>query len=118
VQGFETFAVIMGATGGLAVDGDELVAIRPERGDPGVEAASKQDWIDPFRIRFGFSWSGRYGERRNKPRPRGLIWLVFLVSVGPLIGNLLSWSFLNRHLPWCSFNVKLICRRMPTLLLR
>jgi hypothetical protein len=32
----------------FAVDGDEFVPVRPERGNPAVETAAKQGWIDPI----------------------------------------------------------------------
>src|SRR4051812_6600080 len=36
----------MGAPGGLAVDGNEIVAVWPQRGDPALEAASEQERVD------------------------------------------------------------------------
>src|SRR5438874_8611586 len=47
MQGFEPFAPVMGPPRGLAVDGDEFVAVRPERRDPAVETAAEQDRVDP-----------------------------------------------------------------------
>jgi len=39
-----------------------------------------------------------------------LPWLVFLVSVGPVLGNLASWFILYRLLPWCHLEWQLINR--------
>jgi len=39
--------MIVGAARGLAVDGDELVAVGPHRRDPILEAAPEQNRIDP-----------------------------------------------------------------------
>jgi IS5 family transposase len=36
----------VGAPGGLAVDGNEIVAVWPQRGDPALEAASEQERVD------------------------------------------------------------------------
>src|SRR5450631_4288225 len=47
VQGFEPPAPIMGPSGGLAVDGDELMSARPLGRNPVLEAARKQRRIDP-----------------------------------------------------------------------
>src|SRR5208283_5833799 len=41
------FALIVGSARGFAVDRDELVPVRPERGDPAVETAAEQDRVDP-----------------------------------------------------------------------
>jgi hypothetical protein len=38
--------MIMGAARRLPIDGDERVPVRPQRGDPALEAASEQGWID------------------------------------------------------------------------
>ena len=46
MQGLEPLAMIMGAARRLPVDGDELVAVRPEGGYPALEAASEQGWMD------------------------------------------------------------------------
>jgi hypothetical protein len=46
VQGLEPLAAVMGAACGLSIDGDELVPVRPESGDPAVEAALEQGRID------------------------------------------------------------------------
>ena len=48
MQGFEPFAVVVGAPRRLAVDSDEVVPVRPQRRHPAVEAASEQDRIDPI----------------------------------------------------------------------
>jgi hypothetical protein len=40
MQGLEPFAPVVGAARRLAVNGDELVPVRPERRDPAVEAAA------------------------------------------------------------------------------
>ena len=37
-------------------------------------------------------------------------WLVFFVSIGPVIGNLLSWFILHKRLPWCRVEWRLISR--------
>jgi hypothetical protein len=47
VKRLQAFALVMGAAGGLAVDGDEVVPARPHRSDEGLEAAGEQDRIDP-----------------------------------------------------------------------
>jgi hypothetical protein len=46
VQGLEPLAVVMGAARRLAVDGDELVPVRPDGSHPALEAASEQGRID------------------------------------------------------------------------
>jgi len=46
MQGFETLATVVGAPRRLAVDGDEVVAIRPERGDPAFETAAEENGVD------------------------------------------------------------------------
>jgi hypothetical protein len=46
VQGFEPLALIVGAAGRLAIDGDEVMTARPQRGDPAFEAACEQGRID------------------------------------------------------------------------
>jgi hypothetical protein len=46
VQGFQPLAMIVGAARGLAVDGDELMPPRPERGDPALKAAREQGRIN------------------------------------------------------------------------
>ena len=46
VQGLEPLAAVMGAAGRLAIDGDELVSVRPDGGDPALEAAPEQGRID------------------------------------------------------------------------
>jgi hypothetical protein len=46
VQGFEPLALIVGAAGRLAIDGDEVMTARPQRGDPALEAACEQGRID------------------------------------------------------------------------
>src|SRR3984893_13801354 len=48
VQGFEPLAAVVGAPRGLAVDGDEVVPVRPQRRHPTCKAASEQDRIDPI----------------------------------------------------------------------
>src|SRR5438105_8181249 len=47
MQGFEPFAMIMGSARRFAVDGDELVPVRPQRRNPAVETAAEQDRVDP-----------------------------------------------------------------------
>jgi len=47
VQGSEPFALVVGAPRCLAVDGDEVVPVRPQRRDPAVEAAAEQHRVDP-----------------------------------------------------------------------
>src|SRR5579871_3968346 len=42
VQGLQSLAAIMRSSGGLAVDGDEIVPARPERGDPILETPAEQ----------------------------------------------------------------------------
>jgi len=39
-----------------------------------------------------------------------LHWLVFLVSIGPLMGNLIAWAFLHKLIPWCRLEWKSITR--------
>src|ERR1700739_2729826 len=46
MQGLEPLAAVVGAPRRLAVDGDEVVPARPQRGDPAVEAAAEQHRID------------------------------------------------------------------------
>ena len=46
MQRFQPLAFVVGAPRGLAVDGDEVVAIRPERGDPALKTTPEQDRID------------------------------------------------------------------------
>ena len=46
VQRLQPLAFVVGASRGLAVDGDEVVAIRPERRNPALETTPEQDWID------------------------------------------------------------------------
>src|ERR1700741_1966381 len=46
MQSLEPFALVMGAARGLAINGDDLVPAWPERRDPAVKAAAKEDWID------------------------------------------------------------------------
>src|ERR1035441_8369915 len=46
MQGLEALAAVVGAPRRLAVDGDEVVAIRPKRGDPAFETAAEEDGID------------------------------------------------------------------------
>ena len=41
----------MGAPRGLAVNGDEVVLIRPKRHDPALETGAKQHGIDPVHQR-------------------------------------------------------------------
>lgn len=48
MQGFEPFAPVVGAARRFAVDGNELVPVRPQRGDPAVETAAEQDRVDPI----------------------------------------------------------------------
>jgi len=48
VQGFEPLAAVVGAPCGLAVDGDEVVPVRPQRRHPTRKAACEQDRIDPI----------------------------------------------------------------------
>jgi len=48
VQGFEPFAAVVGAPCGLAVDGDEVVPVRPQRRHPTRKAAPEKDRIDPI----------------------------------------------------------------------
>jgi O-antigen/teichoic acid export membrane protein len=38
----------------------------------------------------------------------GLLWLVFLVSIGPLVGNLISWFILHKFIPWLRFDWRYI----------
>src|SRR5215831_10119356 len=47
MEGFEPLALVVGASGGLAVDGDDVVPSRPHGGDEGREAAREQRRIDP-----------------------------------------------------------------------
>ena len=47
MQGLETRALVMGAPRRLAVDGDEIVPVRPEGRDPAIETAPEQHRIDP-----------------------------------------------------------------------
>ena len=47
MEGFEPLALVVGASGGLAVDGDDVVPSRPHGGDEGLKAARKQRRIDP-----------------------------------------------------------------------
>ena len=47
MQGLEAAPLVVGASGGLAVDGDEVVPPGPHGGDEGLEAARKQHRIDP-----------------------------------------------------------------------
>jgi len=47
MQGLQTLALVMGAPGGLAVDGDEIVPVGPHRSDEGLEAAGEQGRVDP-----------------------------------------------------------------------
>src|SRR5216110_1923551 len=47
MQGFEPFAMIVGSARRFAVDGDELVPVRPQRRNPAVETAAEQDRVDP-----------------------------------------------------------------------
>src|SRR6266852_7039266 len=48
MQGFEPFALVVGSARRFAVDGDEFVPVRPERGNPAVETTAEQDRIDPI----------------------------------------------------------------------
>jgi hypothetical protein len=43
MEGFKALALIVGAARGLAIDGNEIVAIGPGLLDPGFETASEQD---------------------------------------------------------------------------
>src|SRR5215471_1856653 len=47
MEGFEPLALVVGASGGLAVDGDAVVPSRLHGGDEGPEAAREQRRIDP-----------------------------------------------------------------------
>ena len=47
MQGFEAFALVVGSARSFAIDGNELVAVRPERCDPAFETTTKQDGVDP-----------------------------------------------------------------------
>src|SRR5438067_12567139 len=47
MQGFEPFTLVVGSARSFAIDGNELVAVRPERGDPALETTAKQDGVDP-----------------------------------------------------------------------
>src|SRR5215467_5762041 len=47
MEGFEPLALVVGTSGGLAVDGDEVVPSRPHGGDEGRKAAREQRRIDP-----------------------------------------------------------------------
>src|SRR5215472_8332850 len=47
MEGFEPLALVVGASGGLAVDGDDVVPLWPHGGDEGLEAAREQRRIDP-----------------------------------------------------------------------
>src|SRR3977135_924922 len=46
MQGLEPFATVVGAPRRLAIDGDEVVLARPQRGNPAIEAVAEQHWID------------------------------------------------------------------------
>src|SRR5208283_3232879 len=46
VQGFQPLALVMGATRRLAVDGDEVVTLRPQRSRPTFKTPRKQRRID------------------------------------------------------------------------
>jgi hypothetical protein len=48
MQGLEAFAAIMGATCRFAVDGDEIMPIRPQRDHPTCKAAPEQGRTDPI----------------------------------------------------------------------
>lgn len=47
VQGFQALAPVVRTPGGLAIDGDEVMAIRPQGANPVVEAFAEQNRIDP-----------------------------------------------------------------------
>ena len=47
MEGFEPLALVVGASGGLAVDGDDVVPLWPHGGDEGLKAAREQRRIDP-----------------------------------------------------------------------
>ena len=42
MEGFEPLALVVGASGGLAVDGDDVVPLWPHGGDEGLKAAREQ----------------------------------------------------------------------------
>src|SRR3954451_16153141 len=46
VQGLEPAPAVVGAPGSLAVDGNEIVAVWPQRGDPALEVASEHERVD------------------------------------------------------------------------
>ena len=46
MQGLQALALVVGAARGLAVNGDEVVAIGPERRDPALEAPPEKNWIN------------------------------------------------------------------------
>lgn len=37
-------------------------------------------------------------------------WLVMLVSLGPVVGNILAWGLLHRYLPWCRIKLQSVSR--------
>lgn len=39
-----------------------------------------------------------------------LPWLVFLVSIGPVFGNLISWFLIKKHITWYKLNLQLVSR--------
>src|SRR5215831_1686751 len=47
MEGFEPLALVVAASDGLAVDGNEVVPSRPHGGDEGLKAAREQRRIDP-----------------------------------------------------------------------
>jgi hypothetical protein len=47
MQGLGALALVVRAPRGLAVDGDEVGAVRPHLGHPALEAALEQDRVDP-----------------------------------------------------------------------
>jgi len=46
MQRLQALTFVVGAPRGLAVDGDEVVAIGPERRDPALKTAPEQEGID------------------------------------------------------------------------
>jgi len=41
----------------------------------------------------------------------GMVWLVLLLSAGPMVGNLLAWGILLKILPWLSIDWRAVTRQ-------
>lgn len=74
MQGLEPFTAVVGAARRLAVDGDEVVPIGPQRRHPALEAAPEQERIDPVdqAAQPALAWDAVV-ERREPPQDAEMV---------------------------------------------